>query len=66
MVVTDTGAASQSGASEVLSTAASTDTATVQLIGRAAMAARNVPAADYAASLTQLLGSPSGPVRHTM
>jgi NTE family protein len=61
MVVTDTGAASQGRASEVLSTAASTDTATVQLIGRAAMAARNVPAADYAASLTQLLGSPEWP-----
>ena len=61
MVVTNTGAASQLRATEVISTAASTDTATVQQIGRAAMAANNVPAADYATSLAQLLGSSDWP-----
>jgi NTE family protein len=61
MVVTDTGAASQGRATEVLSAATSTDAETVKQIGRAAMAARNVPAADYAASLAQLLGAPDWP-----
>jgi NTE family protein len=61
MVVTDTGAASQIRATEVLGAATSADTATVQQIGRAAMASRNVPAVDYVASLAQLLGSPDWP-----
>jgi NTE family protein len=61
MVVTNTGAASQLRAAEVVSAAASNDMATVQQIGRAAMAANNVPVADYAASLARLLGSPDWP-----
>jgi NTE family protein len=66
MIVTDTGASSQRRAAETLRAARSSDVRTVQQIGRAAMAARNVPAADYAASLTTLLGCPGwpSPVHH--
>ena len=61
MIVTNTGAASQRRADEVLSAALSTDIATVQQIGRAAMAARNTPTADYVTSLTTLLGRTDWP-----
>ena len=56
MVVTDTGTASQKRASQVLSSAKSTDVADIQAIGRAAMAAQNAPVANYVAALNQLLG----------
>jgi hypothetical protein len=58
MIVTNTGEPSQRRAAEMLRAAQSTDVRTVQQIGRAAMAAGNVPAADYVTSLTTLLGCP--------
>jgi NTE family protein len=61
MIVTNTGEPSQRRAAEVLRDAQSSHVESVQRIGRAAMAARNVPAADYAASLTTLLGCPDWP-----
>jgi NTE family protein len=61
MVVTDTGAASQKRATAVLRSAASSDVADLQAIGRAAMASQNAPVASYVASLDQLLGGMQWP-----
>ncbi len=61
MVVTDTGAHSQQRATEVLGTAISTDVASLQEIGRAAMAARNAPVANYTAALDTMLGGMTWP-----
>lgn len=61
MVVTDTGAPSQQRATEVLRSATSTDYQSLLEIGRAAMAARNTPVADYTAALTRLLGGTNWP-----
>lgn len=61
MVVTDTGADSQRRATQVLGAATSTDVASLREIGRAAMAARNTPVANYIAALNQLLGGTTWP-----
>ncbi len=67
MVVTSTGADSQIRASEILSSAKSVDPASIQEIGRAAMAAKNVPVANYLETLNTLLGGMDwpGPTVHT-
>jgi len=56
MVPTSTGSMSQSRAGQALSKAESTDAENIQSIGRAAMAAKNVPVGGYIASLHTLLG----------
>jgi NTE family protein len=61
MVVTDTGADSQRRATRALGAATATDVASIQAIGRAAMAAQNAPVADYVSSLSQLLGGVAWP-----
>ena len=61
MVVTDTGAESQLRATQITSSATSTELQSIREIGRAAMAARNTPAEQYIAALHQLLGGMAWP-----
>jgi NTE family protein len=61
MVVTDTGAESQARAKQASASATSTDIASIQQIGRAAMAAQNTPAEQYIAALRHLLGPMTWP-----
>jgi NTE family protein len=56
MVVTATGSPTQARAAQVMATATDVEDASIQTIGRAAMASRNMPVADYIASLDKLLG----------
>lgn len=58
------GAPSQTRAVDVIAATTSTDPASIQAIGRAAMAARNAPAEHYAISLHHMLGHREWPDGH--